>query len=108
MAADEGGILVAERNVERGAWAASLFRRRDQRRALAQHLPHRRSHLRMQDCGCMLELAVLADRGGLAVTVRRRTLDTQRSDRLLREQFAELLADRDQGREVFDIATGKG
>src|SRR6185312_1494460 len=38
MAAHEGRVLVAKRNVERGPRPAALLRRGDQRRALAQDL----------------------------------------------------------------------
>jgi hypothetical protein len=61
----------------------------------------------MQDRRRMLEFAVLADRGGLAVTVRFCAVDAQRRDGLLREQLAEFLADGDQGREVLDVAAGE-
>ena len=56
----------------------------------------------------MLELAVLTDGGRLAIAVSLRAVDAERGDCLLRQQFAELLADRDQWGEVFDIAAGKG
>ena len=56
----------------------------------------------------MLELAVFADRGRLAIALRLGAVDAERRDRPLRQQFAEFLADRDQRREVLDIAAGKG
>jgi len=61
----------------------------------------------MQDRGGVLELTVLADRRRLAVALRPGAIDPKRCDRLLRKQLAELLADRDQGRQVLDIAAGK-
>ena len=96
MAAHERRILVAERNIQRRARPAALLRRRDQRRALAQHLAHRRAHLGMQDRGGVFEFAVFADRRRLAVALRLGAVDAERGHRLLREQFAEFLADRDQ------------
>src|SRR5581483_10277739 len=62
----------------------------------------------MQDCGGMFQLAILADRGGLAVALRRRRLDAQRLDRALAEQLAELLADIDELGQILDIAAGEG
>ena len=56
----------------------------------------------------MLQLAVLADGGRLAVAVRLGAIDPERGDRPFRQQFAEFLANRDQRREVLDIAAGKG
>ena len=56
----------------------------------------------------MLQLAILADGGRLAVAMRLGAVDAERGDRLLRQQLAEFLADRDQRREILDIAAGKG
>ena len=44
----------------------------------------------------MLQLAVLTDRRSLAVTLRARPLDAERSDGALGKQPAEFLADVDQ------------
>src|ERR1700761_6267103 len=88
MATHESCVLVAERDIERRARPAALLRRRDQRRALAQHLAYRRAHLWMKDRGGMFELAVLTDRGGLTVTMRAGAVDAERGDRLLRQQLA--------------------
>src|SRR5262245_12468799 len=62
----------------------------------------------MQDRGSMLQLAVLADRRGLAVGMRLGAVDAERRHRALRQELAELLADRDQRREVLHITPGKG
>ena len=56
----------------------------------------------------MLQLAVLADGRGLAVALRLRAVDAERRHRALRQEIAEFLADRDQGREILDIFAGKG
>src|SRR5438105_3285715 len=107
MTAHEGRVLVPERNVERGPRSTALLRRRDQRRALAQDLAHRRAHLRMQDRRRMFEFAVFADSSGLAVAVRLGTVDAECRDSLLRKQIAELLADFDQLRQILDIPACK-
>src|SRR5262245_57416790 len=108
MAAYEGGILVPERNVQRGAGAAALLRRGDQRWALVRRTAHRRTHFAMTDGGCMFQFAVLADGGSLAVGMRLGAVDAECGYRTLRQQFAEFLADGDQGRKVFDVTAGKG
>ena len=56
----------------------------------------------------MFQFAVLADGGGLAVALRLAAVDAERRDRALRQQLAELLADRDQRRKILDIFSGKG
>jgi hypothetical protein len=58
-------------------------------------------------CTGVFQLAVFADRGGLAVALRFRAVDSQRRHRPFRQQFAELLADRNQRREILDISSGK-
>ena len=56
----------------------------------------------------MLELAILADGGGLAVAVRLGAVDAERSHRALRQQITKFFADRDQRGEILDIFSGKG
>ncbi len=56
----------------------------------------------------MLEFAILADRRRLAVTFRHRGLNTQGCNRTLRQQFAKLLANGHQLRQVFDVLTRAG
>ena len=55
----------------------------------------------------MFEFAIFADSGGLAVAMGVGAVDAERGNGLFREQLAEFLADRDQRREIFDIAAGK-
>src|SRR4051812_44856507 len=90
MAAHKRRILVAEGNIERRAGAASLLRRRDQRRALAQYFPHRRTHFGVKNRGRMFQLAVLADRRSLAIALRLGTVDTECCHGPLRQKFAQL------------------
>ena len=56
----------------------------------------------------MFQLAVLADGRRLAVALRLGAVDAERRHRALRQELAEFLADRDQRREILDIAAGKG
>jgi hypothetical protein len=60
----------------------------------------------MQDGGGMLQLAGLADDGGLAVAVGLAGLDAQRLHAALAEQRAQFLADGDQFVEAVAVAAG--
>src|SRR5258708_26160237 len=55
----------------------------------------------------MLKLAVFADGCRLAVALRLGSLHPQRRNSLFREHLAEFLADRNQGREVFNVFSRK-
>jgi hypothetical protein len=60
----------------------------------------------MQDGGGMLDLAALAYDGGLTITFRAGRLDAERLHAALAQQPTELLADVDQRRQIFLVATG--
>src|ERR1700733_2651772 len=85
MASDVCGILVAERDIERHARPAALLRRWYESRALAQRFPNRSSQFGMEDRGRMLQLAVLSNRGSLAVTLGPRSFDAEGADSVLRK-----------------------
>src|SRR3546814_9189570 len=93
-------LLVAERHVDGGPDAAQLLRRRYQRRAFLHRLTQRLAQARMQDGGGMLQLAALADDGGLAIALDNTGIDIERCDRLVAEQLAQLLADLHQDLQV--------
>ena len=105
MTAHESRVLVAERNVKRDARPATLFRGGDQRRALAQRLAHGRAEFGMEDRRGVFEFAVLTNSSRLAVALDLAALDAERSDRLLRQQGPERLADIGEFRQVFHIAS---
>src|SRR3546814_7458607 len=62
----------------------------------------------MQDGGGMLQLAALADDGGLAIALDNTGIDIERCDRLVAEQLAQLLADLHQDLQVVLKAIGEG
>src|SRR5918993_1858764 len=107
VAAHEGGVLVAERNVERHAHPAALLGGGDQRRAAAERLTDRRAELGVQDGGRVLQLAVLADGGGLAVALDRRPLNPERRHGLLGQKPAQLLAEADEFAQILGVAAGE-
>src|SRR5687768_4218464 len=107
MAPHIGGVLVAERDVEGHTRPAALLGGGDQRRALAEDLSDRRAELRVQDGGGVLQLAVLADGGGLAVALRVRAGDAEGRHGALRQEAAELLADIHELGKIFRVGTGQ-
>src|SRR3984885_5209798 len=108
MATDVCGILVAQRDIERHTRPAALLRRRYERRALAEHLPHRSSQFGVKDRCRMLQLAVLPHRGSLAVTLGPRSFDADGVDSVLRKQSTQLLTYVDELLQVFHVAAGEG
>ncbi len=108
MAAHEGCVLVPERNVERGARARCAS-------STTGSAPRPCSSTLRTGApifGCRIAAACSSSpfsptAARLAVAVRLGAVDAERGHRPLRQQLAELLADRDQRREVLDIAAGK-
>src|SRR5437870_11380503 len=105
MAAYVGRILVAERNIDRGAHRAHLLGGRDERVAILHGLAQRRAELRMQNGRSVLELARLPDNGCLAVAFRLPRTNAQGLDALATEQVAQLFAYGDEFVERVDIAS---
>src|SRR6185295_16529670 len=69
MTAHEGCVLVSERDIDWHPRTAAFLRGRNERGAFAESLTEWRAKLRMQDSCGMLQLAILADRGGLAIAL---------------------------------------
>src|SRR4051812_22399609 len=88
MAADIGGVNVAERHHEPRARTADGLRRRDDRFWLTEHLAHALTAGLVPD-GAVLDLAVLADDDALAISLDLRGAAELR-DQLCRELTPEL------------------
>src|SRR6266478_5675324 len=71
VAADEGGVFVAERNVESDSWAAAFFGRGNERRAFAESFADWRAEFGMKNGGGVFEFAVFPDGSGFAVAFGR-------------------------------------
>jgi len=104
MAAHEGRVLVTDGHVDRAPHAAALLGARDQRGAGFDGLAERTAELRVQDRGGVLQLAVLADDGRLAVALRR---TAKRGGRTFTEHSAELFSDGHERPQVIDEAAGE-
>jgi len=70
VAADEGGIFVAERNVEGDSGAAAFFGRGNERGAFSKGFADGRAEFGMKNGGGVFEFTIFADRCGLAVALR--------------------------------------
>src|SRR5579862_3665939 len=103
MASYIGRILVAQGYVDRTIQATALLRRRNQRRAVAEHRAERAAELGMENGRRMLELASLAHDRRFAVTLDLKGILGDCSQGLSCQQVAQLLADVDQLREVLAI-----
>src|ERR1700738_3005040 len=68
VTADVSSVLVAERNVERGAGPGAFLRGRTERSSFSKRLAHRRAELRVQNGSGVLEFPLRPDSGGLAET----------------------------------------
>ena len=66
---DKRRILMSERNVQRHAQAAALFRGRDQRGSFPDELAHWRSEFRMESRSGVFNLPVFADRRRFSITL---------------------------------------
>ena len=68
MAADEGGVFVAERNIDCDAEAVRVFSTRELGRAFAEYFADGCAEFGVENGSGVLEFTVFADRGGFAVT----------------------------------------
>ncbi len=94
VAAHEGRILVAERNIERGSRATALLRGRDQGGTPTQCRPHGSAHAGVQDRRRMFEFTILADERRLAVALGLVARDAERRNGPRGQEPAEFAADR--------------
>src|SRR5258708_10487925 len=77
VAADKGGIFVAERNVEGDSGAAELFGRGNERRAFSKCFADGRAELWGQNGGGVFEVTIFAHHCGLSVALRGRAGNAQ-------------------------------
>ena len=99
---------MAQWNVEHHAHAAAFLGRRDQRRALAENLAKGRSKLRMKDGGGVFKFAILANRRRLAIALDVSSGDAQCRHRARGQKATQLLANVDEGAQVFLIFAREG
>src|SRR5258708_18300270 len=83
VAADEGGIFVAERNVEGDSGAAAFFGRGNERGAFSKGFADGRAEFGMKNGGGVVEVIICAERCGAAVALRGSSGTAQCRDRAL-------------------------
>src|SRR5580704_14609722 len=108
VTSDESRIFVAEWDIEYDSQSTALLRGLYEGSTFTKNFPYRRAQFGVENRRRVLNLAIFANGSSLTVAFDAGCGSTQGRDRAKREQLSQLLADRHQFGQVFNVLSRTG